>query len=98
MSHEEIYNRYNSEDITQTELADEYGLAQSTVSSIIRRFDRANQTGEQDDIFDTSSFLRDDETETHDDDTYYCAECEADLQYMQPECPNCGEPMNWDAV
>mgnify|MGYP002761292147 CR=1 FL=1 len=98
MSHEEIYERYQSEEITQSELADEYGLAQSTVSSIIRRLDRTKETGEEDDLFDTSSFVEDDETETHDEDDYWCSECEAKVEYMEPEWPNCGTAFNWDAV
>ncbi len=98
VDHTEVYERYQSEDITQTELAEEYGIAQSTVSSIIRRMDRARDTGEDDDLFDTSSFTDADDTDAHDADEYWCDNCEATVDYMEPKCPNCGTPFNWDAV
>lgn len=89
-------------DKTQTEIADDNGVSQSTVSNINRGLSTGIEKGREEGksegyaeaVEEALSFDEADQTEADDDDTYTCGYCEDEgvddvtVQYLQEECPN----------
>lgn len=40
----------------------------------------------------------DDPADDVDDDEYWCANCGADLEYLEKPCPECGETPAWSQI
>jgi len=87
---------------SQQEVADELGISQSHVSRLENAYQTGTETGREqgkeegfkEAMDKVRNFEQDDETEKPEEDTYWCAYCEAEndsrveVEYLADSCPN----------
>ena len=106
----ELHRRLSEGDYdTQAELADEFGVVESTVSDHKKKV----ESGRQDMVYraedgaggeeDTDGLMNidwndADDTEEESEDEYECGNCGATLSYLQEECDGCGDMKAWGGI
>ena len=93
-----IIDDLNNSDKSQQEIAEDKEVSQATVSNIKRGMERGKEQGKEqgmEEAFEkVRNFSQEDETESHEEDEYWCSYCQAEndtkvmVEYLAEECPN----------
>lgn len=93
-----IIDDLNKGDKSQQEIADNNGVSQATVSNIKRGMERGKEAGKEQGMQEAfekvKNFSQEDETDSHEEDDYWCSYCKAEngetvsVDYLDDACPN----------
>lgn len=88
-------------ELQQTEIAEKHDVSDATVSRIKSAWKNGRMEGAKDMAKRSFDFKESDDTNTKDEDTYYCGYCrndgvETEIEYLQDTCPSCGADLSGD--
>lgn len=102
---EKAYNLYHEKGYTQKQIGEKFNVSQSYVSQLINTYDEALDKGKEQgkEQVDPTDFdpdtlenaLKDKKSK---EDEYNCGTCGAEVQYLDPECPECENTLQWGAL